>query len=154
MFVFLMTANNTCACNYLTHRTHHSHILFALTVVSILSVGCGQKSSLGTVRGTVTLDGKPLPSGNIVTLPDAGRGARGVIHDGQFELGTEATSDGVVIGTHRVAISANEPGSGSGPEATAGKSLVPIRYSNPSTSGLTVEVKAGNNTPELKLTSP
>lgn len=80
--------------------------------------------------------------------------AHGVIHDGRFELGTESTSDGVVIGTHRVAISANEPGVGSGPEATAGKSLVPSRYSNPSASGLTIEVKAGNNTPELKLTSP
>jgi hypothetical protein len=149
-----MAANNNCACNYLAHRTQHSHILFALTVVAILLAGCTQKSSLGTVHGTVTLNGKPLPSGNVVTLPDAGRGAHGVIHDGQFELGTESTSDGAVIGTHRVAISANEPSSGSGPEAAAGKSLVPSRYSNPSASGLTIEVRPGNNTPDLKLTSP
>jgi hypothetical protein len=133
----------------------NSNVRLALAIAVIVTAGCGgQKSSLGTVHGTVTLNDKPLASGNIVTLPDAGRGAHGTIRDGRFELGTESTSDGAVIGAHRVAVSANEPGSGSGPEAIAGKSLVPTRYSSTAASGLTIEVKAGNNTPELKLTSP
>src|SRR5690242_21590804 len=51
-------------------------------------VGCGTKSPVAIVRGTVELDGKPLQSGVVTTIPTAGRGAHGEIRDGNFELGT------------------------------------------------------------------
>ena len=44
---------------------------------------------------------------------------------------------------------------GKGPEGGFGKSLIPARYSNPESSGLSVEVESGKtNTPTLELTSP
>jgi hypothetical protein len=127
--------------------------LVVAAAVVLACTGCQPTSSLGRVHGTVTLDKKPLASGSIVTLPSAGRGARGVIKDGKFELGTEGDSDGAVIGTHKVAVIAREPSQGSGPEAAAGKLLVPEKYTNPTTSELTIDVKAGDNTATLELTS-
>jgi hypothetical protein len=134
----------------------HVCIVHVVVLTALLCAGCGQKtSSVASVHGKVTLDGKPLPSGSIVTLPAAGRGASAPIQMGEFELSTFSKNDGAIIGTHKVAVTANESPQGTGPEAAAGKSLVPQRYSNPDTSGLTIEVKAGEvNTPTLELTSP
>jgi hypothetical protein len=120
---------------------------------AISCAGCGQASSVGKVHGTVTLDGQPLKSGSIVTLPSAGRGARGLIKDGKFELGTEGDNDGAVIGVHKVAVIAREPSQGTGPEAAPGKLLVPEKYTSPTTSELSIDVKAGDNTPTLELKS-
>jgi hypothetical protein len=128
--------------------------LTALVVLS--SCGCGQKTaSVAVVRGTITLDGQPLQSGNVATIPSAGHGALGAIQNGEFELSTFGKNDGAVPGTHKVAVTARDPVQGSSPEAVAGKLLVPQRYTNADASGLTIEVKAGEvNTPTLKLTSP
>ena len=128
---------------------------YMLLVGVTCCVGCGSKSSsMAAVRGKVRLDDKPLSNGFIVTLPTSGRGAKGTIRNGEFELGTFSTNDGAVIGTHKVSISANESSQGAGPEAGAGKSLLADRFSNPETSGLTIEVKAGEvNTPTLTVTS-
>jgi hypothetical protein len=116
--------------------------------------GCGSRASVGQVQGKVTLDGSPLAAGAIATVPDAGRGAHGAIENGVFELGTFGENDGALIGTHKVAVVAYEQAKNAGPESPTGKLLVPQRYTNPETSGLTIEVKAGEvNTPTLNLTS-
>jgi hypothetical protein len=133
-----------------------SRISTLAALVLLLSGGCGQKTaSVAAVRGTLTLNDKPLQSGNVVTIPSAGHGAVGIIQNGKFELSTFGKNDGAVPGTHKVAIVAREPAQGNGPEAVPGKLLVPERYTNPDASGLAIEVKAGEvNTPTLKLTSP
>ena len=129
--------------------------IIQLVLFAFLCAGCGSKSSVARVRGKVLLDEKPLATGSVVTLPSAGRGAKGIIHHGEFELGTFGEKDGALIGMHKVAIIASEPSQGTGPEAAAGKLLVPERYTNPETSGLSIEVKPGEvNTPTLKVTSP
>lgn len=100
------------------------------------------------------LDGKPLASGTISTIPAAGRGAKGVIENGEFELGTLGNNDGASPGVHQVEVVAREKTSG-GAESGMGKLLIPQRYTNANTSELTIDVKAGEvNTPTLKLTSP
>jgi hypothetical protein len=109
---------------------------------------------MASVRGKVTLDGQPLAAGAIVTRPKAGRGAQGVIRNGEFMLGTMGSDDGASIGTHQVGVVAQEKPQGAGPEAKPGKLLVPERYTNPDTSELMIEVKPGNNTPTLELKSP
>jgi hypothetical protein len=128
----------------------------ALAIALIAScLGCGSDSSMAPVRGKVTLNGQPIAEGAIATLPKAGRGAQGKITNGKFVLGTDTGSDGALVGTHQVAVIAQEKPSGAGPEAKAGKLLVPQRYTDPTTSGLTIEVKAGEtNTPTLDLKSP
>jgi len=127
--------------------------LSLVAALALTCAGCKPNSSTGTVHGTVTLDGQPLASGNIVTLPSSGRGARGVIKNGKFELGTEGDNDGAVIGEHKVAVIAREPTQATGPEAPAGKLLVPEKYTNPSSCDLKIDVKAGDNTPTLELKS-
>ena len=119
-----------------------------------LFVGCGPKSKVAHVNGTVLLDDKPIAAGAVVTMPASGRGAKGRIENGKFELGTFGSNDGALLGIHKVAVIANAPPKGAGPEAAPGKLLVPERYTNPETSGLTIEVKPGDNSPVLKLTSP
>ncbi len=126
-----------------------------LFVTATAFSGCGSKSSLAQVHGKVELDGKPLASGTVLTAPIGGRGAKAIIHNGEFALSTFGNGDGALIGTHQVAVMAYENPLAKGPEASMGKALVPQRYINPSTSELTIEVKAGEvNTPTLKLTSP
>jgi hypothetical protein len=118
----------------------------------LVCVGCGS-SGVAPVSGTVMLDGKPLETGAIMTLPEAGRGAQGRIQNGRFQLSTFGTNDGALLGTHKVAVSASEPSRGSGPEAQVGKLLVPQRYTNPDASGLTIDVQRGNNEVELRLST-
>src|SRR4051812_8123961 len=55
------------------------NILFPLLLVS-LCVGCGPKRpAMAPVKGKVLLDGQPLNTGNVGTIPTAGRGAHGDI---------------------------------------------------------------------------
>lgn len=129
----------------------------ATAFCALICGGCGHKGpTVAPVKGKVLLNGQPLSTGRVITLPSGGRGATGNIRsDGTFELWTFGENDGATIGTHKVGVSAFAPKSGGGAESGNGKSLVPARFMNPETSGLTVEVKAsGDNAPELKLTSP
>jgi hypothetical protein len=122
----------------------------------LLLAGCGKTTpQTAPVNGKVTLNGQPLTSGTVITIPEAGRGARGVIGaDGSFALQTYEKNDGAIIGRHRVGVVALMV-AGKGPEGGFGKSLIPARYSNPESSGLSVEVESGKtNTPTLELTSP
>jgi hypothetical protein len=119
------------------------------------SFGCGGKTpSIVPVRGKVLLNGQPLTTGRVLTQPSAGRGANGIIKsDGTFELSTLGDRDGASPGTHKVAVVAYQS-VGAGPEAGPGNLLVPERYTNPESSGLTIEVTAdGENAPVLELTS-
>jgi hypothetical protein len=137
----------------------HSKALPAVCcTVSLVFIcaGCGQKGpKMAPVKGRVELNGQPLKTGNVITIPDAGRGAKGPIQaDGTFELGTYQTRDGAIVGTHKVGVIAVDQPSNLGPEADAGRSLIPTRYNNPESSQLTIEVKADEeNTPTLELTS-
>jgi hypothetical protein len=55
-----------------------------LALLVPLAVGCGKGK--GTVSGTVTLDGQPLPAGNITFIPSKGQGAGGTIQDGKYSV--------------------------------------------------------------------
>jgi hypothetical protein len=132
------------------------HGLIAAVVVAIAScIGCGAKTPpMAPVEGKVLLDGKPLTSGRVSTVPAAGRGANGTVQpDGTFELSTYGKGDGALIGTHGVSVVVRGAGT-SGPEGKQGKLLVPERYTSDLTSELTIEVKAdGENHPVLELSS-
>lgn len=129
-------------------------LALATLVACGLPIGCGDSTTdLAPVKGIVLLDGKPLTSGRVSAVPAKGRGANGVIGaDGTFELTTENPGDGAAVGTHTVSVVSMSPGSG-GPEGPRGKLLVPEKYTNDLTSGLTIEVKPGENNVKLELTS-
>ncbi|MFO0915611.1 MAG: hypothetical protein U0795_21785 [Pirellulales bacterium] len=75
--------------------------------LSMLS-GCQKSDRPATypASGKVVFpDGRPLSSGAILCeAVDQPYAARGMIRDGQFQLGTFADADGAVAGRHRVAI--------------------------------------------------
>jgi hypothetical protein len=128
-----------------------------LVLLSLVAVGCGRPAhelETAPVRGQVTLDGAPLPSGYVVVPTARGRMASGAIQaDGTFVLSTYEEGDGVQIGTHPVVVNevppdefANVP-----PERRV---RIPTRYARAGTSGLSIDVISGeDNFKELKLTS-
>jgi len=72
-----------------------------LTVAIILacfsSASCTHSSTIAPVSGTVTFDGQPLPSGNIVFEPtdDKTQMRQATITDGKFSLGKR---EGLIVG--------------------------------------------------------
>ena len=143
--------------------THTYRILAA--AVCALAAGCSDRPALAPVKGTVTLDGKPLAAGSITFEAKGLRPATGKIVNGEIvELTTYDAGDGVPVGQHKVSVTATEdpasavvanPGDAKAPKANymVGKSLIPARYNDPSTSGLTADIKKGENAVEFKLTS-
>lgn len=128
---------------------------YAIAVASIAIAGCsGVKiPPLGQVGGIVTLDGQPLAMGQVQFLPDSSKGTKGrmavglIGTDGRFSLTAFKPGDGALVGFHRVAIICEEvqpafdPNSKVAPQPP--KSLIPVRYNDANTSGLTAEVKSG-----------
>lgn len=135
-----------------------------LLLICLILTGCGggptDTPPLAKVKGTVTLDGKPLTSGSVQLTPDKNRGTKGrmalgnINEDGSFELMTIRAGDGAQVGYHLVAIECYESSDfdPNQPVNQSPKSLIPKRYTDPKTSQLTAEVKAGEeNTLKFEL---
>jgi hypothetical protein len=139
-------------------------VAIAATLLALIS-GCSGKAPLAKVKGTVTLNGQPLAKGTIIFETPGQRPATGRIENGQIvEVTCYTTGDGVPVGSHKVAIAATDeaasavvanPGDAKAPGANymTGKSLIPAHYNDPSASGLTAEIKRGENVLEFKLVS-
>jgi len=126
----------------------------------VLACGCSDRPTLAPVKGTVTLDGKPLASGTVMFETKGARQATGKIVKGEIvEVTTYAPNDGLTVGQHNVAVvsieEAAKPGDGKVTKGDymSGKSLIPAKYNDPNASGLKVDIKNGENAVELKLTS-
>jgi hypothetical protein len=108
-----------------------------------LLLGCKpEPAPVARVHGKVTVNGQPLRGGVIVFAPDEKRGNRGPLShasiqdDGSYELGAKEGS-GASLGWQRITLTAP-------PENNA---LVAgmEKYRNPDLSGLTYEVKPGQD---------
>ena len=127
-------------------------ILLAVAIVAI--AGCGSKSPTKiTVHGKVWYRGEPLPGGLIVFIPDTERGNNGplakgtIAADGTFSLAPETAA-----GWYRVAVAPLPSESTSIPTASNPYPGPPLRYRNPTISGLSGEIKPGTeNTFEFHL---
>jgi hypothetical protein len=122
----------------------------ALRLVPILFVaafGCNREEPLYPVEGVVTIDGKPLvggPRSYVVFQPDRSKG-NGNPHepkstidaDGRYKLTTVAR-EGARAGWYKVRVDAAEVVDIANPYVT--KWLVPKKYVDFGTSGLTIEV--------------
>ncbi len=137
-----------------------------LTVVCglmpLAGAGCGGSgTAVARVEGVVTLDGKRLSSGRVTFWPEAGRSGSGWIEeDGTYTLGTFREFDGAVLGHHKVAVTAASKTpigppdfDRDGPARGWPRSPIPVRYSNPESSGLAFEVRPGANQFHIALTS-
>ena len=130
-------------------------IALVTCLVTAATIGCGGgDDGFASVEGVVLLDGKPLTSGMVTTLPMKGRGSQGRIDgEGNFRLTSGDLGTGAQVGQHRVAVMAVENEGSFSPEKPK-KLLVPYKYTTAETSGLMIEVKPGtNNEITLELNS-
>jgi hypothetical protein len=121
----------------------------------IVTVGCGRTrpEGLAAVSGKVNYRGKPLTSGTIVFVPDAERGTNGALAraeiqpDGSYHLKCGDAS-GTVPGWHRVTVTCVEDGGlAPGQILVVPRSVLPAKYQDPQLSGLSCEVKPGQENP-------
>jgi len=123
----------------------------AMALAASAAVGCGA-GDRGKASGTVQLhDGSPLVGGLVIARSEAtGKAATGQTDSqGHYQLSTSDGSD-IPAGDYAVIIQERRQ-SMDGPVSR----LVPPRYSNPATSGLSVSVPAGGDvTLDVKLDRP
>ena len=74
-------------------------------------------------------------------------GSGQITPEGTFKISTFAANDGLMVGKHLVAISPPVP-TGDGPPP---KALIPVRYGDLGTSGLTITVESGKAQPKLEV---
>jgi len=111
----------------------------------------GGKHEEATVYGKVTLDGKPVAGGRVIFAHVQGPGAAADIKPD----GTYTTT--AAVGKTEVSIDYRAPGEaapkGRPGMVMLGKSLVPEKYENPKTSGLSLEIKSGKNEHNIDMKS-
>ncbi|HVJ87627.1 MAG TPA: hypothetical protein VM452_18345 [Caulifigura sp.] len=118
--------------------------------------------------GRITFDGEPLRLGSILFVPtEPGPTAQAnLTSDGQYVLTTYEPGDGAVIGNHRIMVISLAEDGQNRPEGSVELpvvsesgdpipliSVIPERYGDDKTSGLTATVVAGDNRFDFALTS-
>jgi hypothetical protein len=141
---------------HLSFDTADAHRL-AGSLVMIFLIGCGSNEFGSTVKGVVTLDGKPITPGLVTFAPEDPSAVPAVSDldpNGSFELTTNK-KPGLAPGNYRVAIQAFRPPDI--PEGqrtmTPSEPLVPEKYFDVNTSGLEFTVEPGANVHNIELTS-
>ncbi|MGY8771700.1 MAG: carboxypeptidase-like regulatory domain-containing protein [Pirellulales bacterium] len=117
----------------------------SLLLLACFLIGCGggDYSDLGTVSGTVTLDGQPLSNATVEFQPAEGRPSIGISDtSGNYTLEFSFNNPGASIGSHTVSITTAE---------ARVKEKLPAKYHTKSE--LKEEVQGGSNTFDLHLTS-
>jgi hypothetical protein len=162
------------------HRRRIAGQLLALALATSAPIlaGCGS-DGLGkrySVSGQVSYKGTPVEKGEINFVPEDGangRAAFGVIEGGSYSLTTLSDNDGAFAGKYKVTIRSKTVDYSAAEEAVKkkgmsfsvampqeyaakanreAKSNVPSKYSIPSTSTLTAEVKEQSNQINFDLT--
>lgn len=122
-----------------------------LVLVSLwtLPSGCSDsRPKRVAVSGQVLIDGAPLQYGFVQVVPENDRPASGKIGpDGRFTLTTFEPEDGCVLGTHKVAVIANES-----IDPQSQKWHAPKSYIDVLNSGLSVEVVEPTDQLVIELT--
>jgi len=140
---------NSDSITFLSRMTAERVTLrLGVVIAFALVVGCGSKSDrpdLGSVTGTVTLDGVPLTNGAVVFKPEGLRSSRGFTDaEGNYELIYLRDIRGAALGEHRVYLGV-VPGEGSAVTS------LPKKYSV--MSKLTATVEPGSNVFDWTLES-
>lgn len=131
------------------------------TFSTIFTIGCGDgivEPELGTVSGTVTLDGTPVKNARIIFRPvESGRPSRAETDDaGAYEMKFKREMKGATVGKNEVIVSTRIEGGGSpgDPDYVAPEpETIPEKYNKGVHSELIVDVKPGENAIDIKLTN-
>jgi hypothetical protein len=119
------------------------------SVVPLILCSCARdnRKPVFPVQGKVLYKGQPAqnaivflhPLGNVASAAPTPHGI--VAADGSFQIGTYRDKDGAPAGQYAVTVVWKTEARGGDDQ----DNLLPVRYLNPSTSGLTAQVKEGPN---------
>ena len=128
-------------------------VFLVLCLACLLTVGCRDSGpQLGTVSGTITLEGEPLPNAKVLFQPGPGGSPSEGRTDsnGKYELQYGIDKPGALVGEHVVRITTYqlERETADGPLILT-KESVPAKYNEQSE--LTREVKPGHNELNFEL---
>jgi len=149
-----------------------------LMIVGVLGCSPGERlSGLVPLRGTIFLDDQPLAGAQIVFAPEEGQRSASAIslNNGNFTATTLKHNDGIYPGKYQIGVTKVEVTDHRTPEQKIRdnsdlidesmahvppspeleiRAIVPERYNDFDSSGLTVEVgKSGQKNYEIRLTS-
>ncbi len=147
-------------------------VLVPLAMAACMMWGCGP-GSIPTVEvsGTVTLDGKPLEGAMVGFYPASGGApatgqtdssgkftlrvpaGKAKVSVSKTEAGGEAKVDQAAAGAAPAGTALSGPPTAGGAPPAPPKSVVPAKYTNAETSGLTFEVKSGMAPVTIELKS-
>jgi hypothetical protein len=136
-------------------------ILGLATFLALCATGCG--SSTATVEGTVTYQGKPVNSGSVILYCEDKQIVRGLIVDGQYSIPNVPCGNATVtVQAHArvpsgLRLDQQLPPIVNGPipnrNATESPSTlsIPLRYSHPEESGLSIQIDSAHVTYGIDL---
>jgi hypothetical protein len=111
--------------------------------------GCGgSHPGIVPVKGQVTIDGKPVTTGQVYVYAEGQRPATGKIQaDGSFQLSSFAFNDGAPTGTHLATVSAVE-----GVDDHTNRWHAPKKYASETSSELWVNIDGPTEDLKIELT--
>ena len=129
-------------------------IPLGVALIWVCIAGCGGRGDypkIGTVSGTVTVEGNPAPNVAVQFSPvDGGRTSVGVTDgSGRYSLTYIAGTSGAQVGKHQIRLApSSEAPSDNQLDLSAPQDVIPAKYQ-----GRTFEfdVKAGDNTFDINL---
>jgi len=136
--------------------------LVGLTMVFVLGCGSGDTREYGKLSGMVTLNGQPAPTGTIISFlnPESGAATSAqVLEGGKYAVHRAVTGIYSVafVPQGGAAVEIDDPdvfmqqiASGTYKEPKI-ETTIPKRFHTAESSGLTVEVKTGENTHDFQL---
>jgi hypothetical protein len=128
-----------------------------LLLTALAACGCQSRPAEGQVKGRVTYQGQPLPSGDVMFLAaDGSKVSAGISSEGEYRIAKiPAGLARIGVVSHpRVPKGLQQP-SHPNPQAAAAPPekpvTIPMHYNKPETSGLTCDVRNGENTHDIEL---
>ncbi len=124
-----------------------SALAFALLIITL--AGCAQVDPVGTVEGTVLLDGEPYSDASVVFLSlDTGQGSSANLGPGgRFEL-----PDPLPVGTYTVFMAPRaEDADAHEPQPVTMDESIPDKYWNEASSDIEITVEEGANDVRVEL---
>ncbi len=138
-------------------------MVLVMVLVLVFVFGCGTTTELGQVSGTVSAGGQPLANVLVTFIPQSDGEAATVRsmattdEQGRYQLRTEQQTTGAVIGKHKVIVEDlaiyQAPRAPDGTVLSMPRARFAAHYSDPLRSPLAREVKPGEQTIDLDLTT-
>jgi hypothetical protein len=137
-------------------RTINRHWLMTIGLLILVGIaGCKSVEKLGRVSGKVTFQGSPVAEGMVLfSCIDKGVNMTATLQsDGSYEI-IMAKGAGLPLGTYRVCVNPPPtfyPIGQAAPKQTKQYPSIPMKYRKYETSGLTINVKDGDNRLDIEM---